>query len=317
MKKLFCSVVLCLMGMTSFAQTATMPTLILFPDDRWMDQHGFVDVSDNDGETMRKYRYNDAFVENTEIGTAITAVQAVFGERGFKHKDLPNLLKQQDRKGAMERARKGDGKSTQGTEMKKLLRAARPDIRVDLFYSVKPYGFRKDIHFELKAVDAYTLEQVSSCQGDIIGTADPLELALRKVIAGKSEEFCEKMINYFLELRDNGRKVFLYFMVPDGNEVDLTNDEVPGTGKVYQDYLLDWIQDHSVNQSGTTSMTDSSEIDFEDVRVPFFDEQGKPTDTTRWARQIAAQLKADAGITVKIDPDSGLGQVTFIIEAEN
>jgi len=316
MKKLFCSVVLCLMGMTSFAQTATMPTLILFPDDRWMDQHGFVDIADGDGKNNRLFRYNDAFVENTEIGTAITAVQAVFEERGFKHKDLPNLLKQQDRRRGMEMARKADGKGTQGSNMKRILQQANPDIRVDLFYSVKPYGFRKDIHFELKAVDAYTMEQVSSCQGDIVGTADPLELALRKVIAGKSEEFCEKMVNYFLDLRDNGRKVMLYFMVPDGTEVDLTNDEVPGQGKVYQDYLLDWIQEHSVNQSGTTSMADATEVDFEDVRVPFFNDLGKPTDTRQWARQIATQLKNDAGITVKIDPDSGLGQVTFIVEAE-
>ena len=89
MKKIFATVLmLCAMSLTGMAQQADMPTIIVFPDDAWMNDHGFMDTFNNDGETEYIPKYNDAFVQNREMGTAIQAVQKVLTERGFQKEDL-------------------------------------------------------------------------------------------------------------------------------------------------------------------------------------------------------------------------------------
>ena len=52
MKKVFALIALfCATSLASFAQQADMPTIIVFPDDIWMNDHGFMNTFNNDGET--------------------------------------------------------------------------------------------------------------------------------------------------------------------------------------------------------------------------------------------------------------------------
>lgn len=51
MKKFFLAALACFMTVAAYAQTAAMPTIIVFPDDAWMNDHGYMRTFNNDGET--------------------------------------------------------------------------------------------------------------------------------------------------------------------------------------------------------------------------------------------------------------------------
>jgi hypothetical protein len=313
-KQFFASLLmLCSTGLYSYAQTADIPTIIVFPENRWMLQYGFASEIDDDGKSKVLPDYDKAFNNNAEIADAITAVQDVFEERGFKHKDLQNLLKGMDKERAVQMASR---KKAEVGLMEELLQQANPDIRVDLDFTVKSIGPRKSVDFKLKAVDAYNYEQVASCQGLSEPSMEPLSLALRKIVAGKSEEFCEKMKKHFIDLRENGRKITIIFRAAEGVDIDFMNDEVGSTGDVYSDYLLDWLQAHAVNKAATAGRQTEVMCEFESVRIPFFDDRNRPNNATRWARAMIKQFSADTGLKAKVATGGGMGLVNIIVGEE-
>ena len=208
-------------SLTAYAQQAAMPTIIVFPSDEWMNEHGYMKTIDNDGETEYIPRYNDAFVQTRDMGAAIQALQKVFEERKFEHEDLQSLLKDMKRERAEELANAADGDATEKGAMDDLMQQARPDIRVDLDYGVTAVGPRKIISYKIKAVDAYTSEQCASIEGTIEMTMDPIDLAIRKAVAGNCDDFCQQIIDYFLDLRDNGRKINVIFRAAKGAGINL------------------------------------------------------------------------------------------------
>lgn len=298
------------------AQQADMPTIIIFPDDAWMNDHSYMNTVDNDGETEYIPRYNDAFVQNREMGTAIQAVQKVLTERGFQHEDLQSLLKDMKRERAEELANAADGDGAEKGAMDELLQQARPDIRVDLDYSVKPMGPRNYIQFRLKAVDAYCNDQIASCEGSVEGTTDPIDLALRKVIAGKCDEFCEQIINYFMDLRENGRQITVIFRAADGSGIDFKKDEIGNDEDTYDDYLHQWIRKHAVNKAGKKGRMTNKMCEFKNVRIPFFDEDGEPTEAETWAKGIRKAFKAETGLKIAKGQGNTLGRVNFLVGVE-
>lgn len=316
MKKVFALVALfCAMSLSTFAQSADMPVIIVFPADTWMGDHGYMETFNNDGKTMRLPKYADAFATNRDISTAIQAVQKVFEERQFRHEDLENVLKNMDTERAVELARKSKGNGTESGLMEEILQQANPDIRIDLDYAVKPAGPVKQIEFKLKAVDAYVSEQVAACEG-LIETGDPLSLALRKAVSGKSEEFCQQLITYYKGLKEKGRKINVVFRAGEGTGIDFMNDEVGPDGDVYSDFFHAWLQKHAVNRSATMGRQTESLCEFKNVRIPFFDNNGNPQNARRWARGIIKAFKAETGIKIKNDVGGGMGLVNFRIGVE-
>lgn len=298
------------------AQQADMPTIIVFPDDAWMNDHGYMNTVNNDGETEYIPRYNDAFVQNREMGTAIQAVQKVLAERGFQHEDLQSLLKDMKRERAEELANAADGDGAEKGAMDELLQQARPDIRVDMDYAVKPMGPRKYIQFRLKAVDAYCNDQIASCEGSVEGTTDPVDLALRKVIAGKCDEFCEQIINYFMNLRENGRQITVIFRAADGSGIDFKKDEIGDDEDTYEDYLHQWIRKHAVNKACKKGRSTNKMCEFKNVRIPFFDEDGEPTEAETWAKGIRKAFKAETGLKIAKGQGNTLGRVNLLVGVE-
>lgn len=314
MKKVLLSWLIFLVVDAAWCQTAQMPTIIVFPSDQWMADHGYVENVDAEGEMQRLFKYADAFTMSRDIAQAIQSIQKVLEERQFKNKDLKAILDQQQKREAAEMAANADGNGHRVSNTTMLIRQANPDIRIDLDYSIESFGPAHNISFSLKAVDAYTLEQCASMQGTIEGTMDPVDLALRKGFSAHCDDFCQQLISYFTDLRTNGRKVVLTFRAADGSNIDFMNGEFGDSGDIYADFLLDWFQQKAVNQG-----CDQEELteDFDQllVRIPMFDEAGKAVNPGRWARQIAKKFQAETGIQLKSQSfaDSGLGQVNFLV----
>lgn len=300
-------------SLTAYAQQAAMPTIIVFPSDEWMNDHGFMRTIDNDGETEYIPRYNDAFVQTRDMGAAIQALQKVFEERKFEHEDLQNLLKDMKRERAEELANAADGDASEKGAMDDLMQQARPDIRVDLDYGVTAVGPRKNISYKIKAVDAYTSEQCGSIEGTIEMTMDPIDLAIRKAVAGNCDDFCQQIIDYFLDLRDNGRKINVIFRAAKGAGINFIKDEIGDEGDTYDEFLYDWVKKHAVKSACKKGRKTANMVEFKSVRIPFFNEDNEPIEAEDWAKKVRKAFKDETGIKVSKGQGNTLGRVNFLV----
>ena len=300
-------------SLTAYAQQAAMPTIIVFPSDEWMNEHGYMKTIDNDGETEYIPRYNDAFVQTRDMGAAIQALQKVFEERKFEHEDLQSLLKDMKRERAEELANAADGDATEKGAMDDLMQQARPDIRVDLDYGVTAVGPRKNISYKIKAVDAYTSEQCASIEGTIEMTMDPIDLAIRKAVAGNCDDFCQQIIDYFLDLRDNGRKINVIFRATKGAGINFIKDEIGDEGDTYDEFLYDWVKKHAVKSACKKGRKTANMVEFKSVRIPFFNEEDEPIEAEDWAKKVRKAFKDETGIKVSKGQGNTLGRVNFIV----
>lgn len=297
-------------------EQAVMPTIIVFPADQWMTDHTYMDVVDNDGEKEYIPKYSQMFAENRDMGTAIQAVQKVFEERKFEHEDLKSLLADMKRERAEELANSADGDGSNKGAMDELLQQARPDIRVDLDYAAQPFGRLKNISFTLKAVDAYTSEQIGAIEGNIQATPDPLDLAIRKFVAINCDVFCDQIIEYYKDLRDNGRKINVVFRVAEGSNINFLRDEIGEDGDTYGDYLVDWIKKKAINKSAKKGRQTKNMCEVKSVRIPFFDEEGNPIEADDWAKGVRKAFRAETGIKVAKGQGNTLGRVNFLVGIE-
>ena len=300
-------------SLTAYAQQAAMPTIIVFPSDEWMNEHGYMKTIVNDGETEYIPRYNDAFVQTRDMGAAIQALQKVFEERKFEHEDLQSLLKDMKRERAEELANAADGDATEKGAMDDLMQQARPDIRVDLDYGVTAVGPRKNISYKIKAVDAYTSEQCASIEGTIEMTMDPIDLAIRKAVAGNCDDFCQQIIDYFLDLRDNGRKINVIFRAAKGAGINFIKDEIGDEGDTYDEFLYDWVKKHAVKSACKKGRKTANMVEFKSVRIPFFNEEDEPIEAEDWAKKVRKAFKDETGIKVSKGQGNTLGRVNFIV----
>lgn len=316
MKKLLFLAFMCFTVFTVKAQEAAMPTIIVFPADSWMNDHGFMNQVMNDGETEYMPRYNDAFVQAREIGTVIQSIQNVLEERKFEHEDLQNMLRDMKRERAEELANAADGDASEKGAMDELLQQARPDIRVDVDYAVQSVGPRKNISYTLKAIDAYTSEQVASIEGSIQMTMDPVDLAMRKAVAGNCDDFCQQMIDYFLDLRDNGRKINIVFRAAKGAGINFIKDEIGDDGDTYDEFLYSWVKKHAVRSACKKGRKTANMVEFKSVRIPFFNADNEPIEAEDWAKGVRKAFKAETGIKVSKGQGNTLGRVNFLVGAE-
>lgn len=314
MKRIFSLFLFLTFAVVMKAQQATMPTIIVFPGDTWMTDHGFMKTFNDKGETKHVPKYNDAFVNSREIGSVISSIQKVLEERQFEHQDLQNLIKTFQNERAEELANAADGYESAKGAMDELMQQARPDIRVDVEYGVEKSGPRKNISYNIKAVDAYTSEQVSSMEGNIQMTMDPTDLALRKAVAGNCDDFCERILEHYRDLRDNGRKVVVIFRAASSAGINFIKDEIGDDGDTYDEFLYEWMKKHAVNQACKKGRKSANIVEFIPVRIPFFDESGSPIDAEDWAKGIRKAFKAETGLKVVKGQGNTLGRVNFLIE---
>lgn len=316
MKKALLTLLMCFTLLAANAQQAAMPTIIVFPADSWMQDHGFMNQVMNDGETEYLPRYNDAFVQAREIGTVIQSIQKVLEERKFEHEDLQSLIRDMKRERAEELANAADGDASEKGAMDELMQQARPDIRVDVDYAVQSVGPRKNISYTLKAVDAYTSEQVSSVEGTIQMTMDPTDLAMRKAVAGNCDDFCQQIIDYFLDLRDNGRKINIVFRAAKGAGINFIKDEIGDDGDTYDEYLYAWVKKHAVHSACKKGRKTANMVEFKSVRIPFFNADNEPIEAEDWAKGVRKAFRAETGIKVSKGQGNTLGRVNFLVGAE-
>lgn len=313
MKKFLLLMSLCLIAATSFGQ-ARKPRLMVVPSDNWCYQHGFVTEYNNQGVTEYIPDYRAALVKNPDLLPVISAINGLMADRGFPLENLESAMRSVNRQSIeLSAVSARDGSTVQSNELMELRRQAKADIILQLSWTVNEVGPRRSVTYTLQGLDSYTNNEVASAGG----TGEPsftveTSVLLREAAVAHMDEFCNRLQNHFDDLFANGRAVAIYINVfENARGIDL---ETEFDGKELREVIEDWMANNTV--SGRYSLVDDNELymQFDDVRIPVYDERGRSIAANQFARELVKFLRnAPYNITDIKLMNQGLGQVTLLL----
>lgn len=290
---------------------AKKPTLMVVPSKNWCIENGFAINYSNQGKSEIEPNYELALATNFDLKLVIAKINGLMADRGFPLKDLEATLGSLKSNAAEEMlATSKSGSELSESPIDKLKKVAKADIIMELSWKVNQRGPFKSVSFILRALDAYTNKQIADGTG--IGPengAAAIPVLLETAILSHIDNFNTKLQNYFDDLFVNGREVGLKVRKWESFDGDL---EKEFDGEELNSIIESWVGENTVKGRYTTQDATENMMNFEQVRIPLYDDKGSATDTRNWARGLQKLLKEkykiDAKLTMK-----GLGESTIII----
>jgi hypothetical protein len=313
MKNNFNHILLLLLVFTShfsFAQ-AKKAIIMVVPSDNWCIQNNFIIELDNQGTLIKVPDYKRAVQENMELTLVMNKLGELFASRGFQLKSLEQTFKSlesQAAEDAVTSSKTGAGLSESPVD--KLKNTAKPDIWMQINWKINSFGPKKSVTFDLVGLDSYTDKNIAGASGtgnDLIGA--PLPVMLETAVLSHLDNFNGLLQKHFDDMNENGREVTLKVKKFDSFDGDLESEY---EGEELGSIIENWVSENTVK--GRFSTTDASEnrMNFEQVRIALFDNNGKSQDTRGWAKGLQKFLKEKYQITAKLTM-KGLGQASIVI----
>lgn len=316
MKRIIFSVMIALAATAGFMANgqAKKPILMVIPGDTWCNENGFMTTMKVQGKTERVPDYEAAVQTNMDLVNVTTKIGELMADRGFPLKDMAQTIrsiKQSSAEDAMTTSR-STGATLAETPLDRLLNRAKSDIIVEVTWKISSVGPKKQLTYNLRGLDAYSLKQVAASQGTGAPSfsAAP-EVLMEEAVIDHMDKFVEQLMAHFVDMEQNGREVAIDIRLFDNGSGLSFEDEY--NGEELTDVIDAWMAQNTVNHR--YSMTDATDdiIRFEQVRIPLYNENGTPMDTRRFVTNLRKFLsKAPYSLTSKI-VTKGLGRANLII----
>lgn len=312
MKKLFLSALLIFVSVLCFSQ-AKKPEIMVMPSDVWCNEKGYMITSDNQGVKEQVPDYKKAVKTDKELTNVISKLGALMADRGFPLKDLSATISGIEQREAEERlVMSKSGSTIAESLLDKIRRVAKADIILSVDWTVNQLGPKKSITYNLQALDAYTNKQIAAVQGtgSPSMTAETV-LLLEEAIVANMDEFASRLQVYFDDLFTNGREVSVRIRVFDnGSGIDLESEF---DGSELSEIIDDWMYENTVEHRYSKLDGTENYIDFSQVRIPLYRENGRAMDTEYFVRSLSKYLRqAPYNLQSKV-LTRGLGEAVLII----
>lgn len=310
MKKLDLLVVaLSLVFLSTMAQKK--PTIMILPSDHWCEMRYFMTTYDNQGTKVKTPNYQQAFIEDTEIGPVISKIGEVLTKMGYSLKDAEQEIKSINTKTAEDNVTmsKSSGASLVESPLDMLKRRIKCDILIQISWDLSRSTGGHSTTFTLEAFDSYTNKRIATSTGNIQGQGsipDLLFTAVQKHV----KPFDKQMDSWYADQKKNGREINLTIRCWDSWENDL---ETEYDGEELTDCIQNWLKQNCVG--GVFNLSDGTEsfAQFEQVRIPLTDERGNAMDARAFATLLRKYLvKSPYNITAKV-MQRGLGEAILVL----
>ena len=266
------------------------PTIMILPSDNWCVQRYFTTNYDNQGTNISVPNYQQAFQEDTELGQVISKVGAVLTDMGYSLKDAEQELKSINTKQAEDNViqSKTSGASLAETPLDVLKRKVKSDIVIQIWWNLNRVALGTSASFTLEAFDAYTNKRIATSTGTTNPSTAPIPVLLEQAVKENVKLFDKQMDDWFSSQKRNGREITLNIRCWDNWDKDL---ETEYAGKELTDCIQTWLQEHCVK--GAFNLSDGTETfaQFEQVRIPLYDDSGKAMDARAFATQLRKFLQ--------------------------
>jgi hypothetical protein len=312
MKQIAIGFLLLLSTVEVFAQPKK-PTLMILPSDNWCEQRYFMTEFDNQGTKQKVPNYKQAFQEDTEIGQVISKIGGLMIDRGFPLKDVEQELKAIESRTAESNMTSSttSGSSISESPLDKLKNKTKADILIQIWWKVNKTEQGKSVSFILEAFDAYTSKRIASSTGN--GTpnnTDIIPVLLQNAILANIDPFAAQLQSHFDDMFNNGREILLTVKKWESWDKNL---ETEINGDEIKNHIYDWVEKNAVKGRFNESNSTENRIDYEQVRIPLFDERNRALDARQFAINLQKYLKAAPfNFEVKL-MTRGLGEAILVL----
>jgi hypothetical protein len=307
--------VLFLFGISLNAKShAAKPRIMVFPANVWMTEKQYVLNFNNQGSSVQVMDYQKAMNSDKDLYSVINKIGALMKDRGFPLEDLGASLKQISEQGALNNMdQDATGAGISESPRDKLLKVAKPDIILEVNWTVNNSGLKKSVTFDLKGIDAATNKQIASASGtgENLSISAALPVMLETAVIANLDNFNVQLMSHFTDMFENGREITLDVKVWDSSPKKL-NDEINQDGDELKDDLKKWVKNNTVKGRFTLSNSSPNFLKFTQVRIPMFDESGTAYDADAFAAKLRKYLRK----TYQLQSESsaiGLGLAEVII----
>ena len=264
---------------TMLMAQAKRPTLMVIPADSWCAANGY--MTTEDGKQVPDYE--KAWQENQDLFSVVAKIGELMTDRGFPLKDMSQSLKN--------------------------IGMVRTDILMEVGWKINKTGPKQSVTYTLRGVDAYTLKQIAAGSG----TGKPsfsaeLPVLIEEAVLERMDNFADQLQAHFDDLLENGREVSVSVRAENGIEFGNEYD-----GEELTDIIDEWMALNTVGHRYNLSNATETMLDFEQVRIALYADNGMALDTRRFVNDLRKKLSAEPyNIPSKIEV-SGLGKATLIL----
>lgn len=313
-KHLFHFIVIAFIGSINvvFAQ-AKKPVLMILPSDNWCEQRFFNTVFDNQGTKQKVPNYKQAFQEDTEIGQVISKIGSLMIDRGFPLKDAEQELKAVEVRSAEDNmiTSVASGSAISESPLDKLKNRSKADVIIQIWWKINKTDQGRSISFTLEAFDSYTSKRIAASTGTgTPNSTDIVPVMLQNAILSNIDLFANQLQAHFDDMFNNGREIIL--TIKKWNNWD-KNLETEMNGDEIRNHIYDWLQKNTLKGHFNESNSTENRIDFDQVRIPIFDERNRALDARQFSIRLQKYLKAapfniDAKLMTR-----GLGEAILVL----
>ena len=288
------------------------PTLMIVPSDNWCTQRYFTITYDNQGVKVRVPDYQRAFQEDLEIKGVIAKLGAMLTDMGYSLKDCEQEFKNIATRQAEDNVTlsKTSGASLVESPLDQLKRRTKSDIIIQVDWVLRKEAGGRIVTFTIEAFDSYTSKRIATATGTCDPSNQPIPMLLECGVMSHIKNFDKQMDNYFRDLKKNGREIVLTVRCWDSWGKDL---ETEFDGEELTDCIQQWMRENTIK--GVFNLSDATEnfLQFEQVRIPFFDDKGNAMDARAFATMLRKHLgKAPYNIPAKVMV-RGLGEAVIVL----
>ena len=293
-------IVLSAFSVLAFPQ-AKKPVIMVVPSDSWCIRNGFVTEFQNLGQTQQIPDYGTAFRQNDEIRTVISAMSEFMAANEFPLQSLEAELNRIN---------------NESVEMSLMQGKSGSVIEES---PVEMVGPRRQIEFNLQAIDAYSSKIISGNTGTSspVSSATPMTTILEEAVLSFKDNFLAGLQRHFDDLFANGREISVTLLRYDSSPVDF-DSEFEFEGDMYElaEHIDLWFSNNTVE--GRYSLNDKSanRMRFSQVRIPLYDTvmgKERAADAQSFGNKLARMLRKEPyNLVVGVTP-KGLGEVWITI----
>ena len=320
MKKLILTLLAASVACGVFAQ-AKKPTIMVVPSDAWCIRNGFIQEFNDQGVVKKVCDYQAAMQNNADIRTLVAAMGEFMAQQDFPIQSLEEELKrmQNQEVDLSVITGKETGAIIAESDYERIIRRAKPDIKLDLDFEVRRIGPKRQVSFNLTAVDAYSSKIISGNTG--VGSSSSgaaIETLLQEAVLSFKDNFIAGLLRYFDDLFNNGREITVYLRCLDSSPIDFeTEFDYNGQTAELADIIGVWFEENSLNGRFSEAERSANVLRYNQVRIPLYGKSlsGREVaiDATAFARPLANMLKKDPyNVVVKTVP-KGLGEIWLIL----
>ena len=203
--------------------------------------------------------------------------------------------------------------------IERIRRTAKADIILDLDFEVRRLGPKRQVSFNLTALDAYTSKIISGNTG--VGSSSSgaaIETLLQEAVLSFKDNFIAGLLRYFDDLFNNGREITVYMQCFDSSPIDFeTEFDYNGQTAELADIIGVWFEENTLNGRFSEAERSTNILRYNQVRIPLYGKSlsGREVaiDATAFARPLANMLKKDPyNVVVKTVP-KGLGEIWLFL----